>query len=93
MIQGNVYKESEYQQYQHQNPAQPEVNAQTVATKFITSFGEVRQDFIRFGDAMADFPWRSALTVVGTVAVLYTGFRLVSNFGSIGSELTKKLRS
>lgn len=89
----NVYKESEYQRHHQQAPAQPEISAQTVATKFITSFGEIRQDFVRFGDAMADFPWRSALTVVGTVAVLYTGFRLVSNFGSIGSELTKKLRS
>lgn len=91
----NVYKESEYQQYQQQQAPQDfaDITGHTVANKFLSSFGEIRQDFVRFGDAMADFPWRSMFTVVGTIAVVYTGFRLVSKFGSIGSELTKKLRS
>jgi hypothetical protein len=88
MVNGSVFKEREYREQQATTTPEP-----SVADRFMGTLGEIRQDFVQFGDALSVFPLRSALTVVGTLTVAFIAFKVAMKFGSISSELTKKLRS
>ena len=90
MVNGSVFKESEYREQQASAPTSTEPN---LTDRFMGTLGEIRQDFVQFGDALSVFPFRSALTVIGTLTVAFVAFKVAMKFGSISSELTKKLRS
>lgn len=63
-----VYRSSEYPNEQQFNE-NPQIGS---------NLGEIGQDFIKVKQALEVFPYRSALTVVGGITVLYIGFKIVN---------------
>tara|TARA_B100001109_G_C18789033_1_gene439185 strand:+ start:336 stop:626 length:291 start_codon:yes stop_codon:yes gene_type:complete len=92
----NVYKESEFyaEQTVEPPPVDPTFEGMLGANPFTNFQGfmfsglkNLSQDFGEVTQAAKNFPYRSAFTVIGVIAVLYIGFKISRSFVKITSRL------
>lgn len=82
-----VYKTNIGQQPQSQDPAMEEVVA-NVQQAWYGALGDLKQDAVLVGKSLSEFPYSSAIRLIGVAVVLYGGFWLFRRFGKIYSKLS-----
>ena len=82
-----VYKESEY--YKDQNIGQKVTSTPSGSWEdyVMGGFEDLKADFGNVVSASKQFPIRSALTVIGFLAVVYIGFKITRSFVKIRNRL------
>lgn len=92
MIKAKAYKVKDFAQHLGQNDPKNETgnSANSVNSFDVSMLGGLVDDFNSVTAALKAFPFKSALSVVGFLAVVYVAFKAGTKFGIIKSRIKRK---